>query len=72
MRIVQIAIDVPLFKSFDYVWDYEELKTNPARGNIVKVEFGKKIILYPRKNFQANFFLILCEKIRHVEKYRIS
>ena len=43
MRIVQIAIDVPLFKSFDYVWDYEELKTNPARGNIVKVEFGKKI-----------------------------
>ena len=26
----------------------------------------------PRKNFQANFFLILCEKIRHVEKFRIS
>jgi len=43
MRIVQIAIDVPLFKIFDYLWDDEELKADPIKGNIVKVEFGKKI-----------------------------
>ena len=43
MRIVQIAIDVPLFKAFDYLWDDEHLKSIPIRGSIVKVEFGKKI-----------------------------
>ena len=28
--------------------------------------------IFPRKNFQVNFFLILCQKIRHVEKHRIT
>jgi primosomal protein N' (replication factor Y) (superfamily II helicase) len=41
--IVKIAIDVPLFKLFDYRWDLEILRRRPAVGQIVKVEFGKKM-----------------------------
>jgi len=41
--IVKVAIDKPLFQLFDYTWDVESLKTYPYIGQIVKVEFGKKI-----------------------------
>ncbi len=41
---VKIAIDVPLFQLFDYTWSLEELLQNPKVGDIVKVEFGKKIV----------------------------
>ena len=43
------------------------------KSYLIKKEFFEILKLkLPRKNFQANFFLILCEKIRHEEKYRIS
>ena len=41
---VKIAIDVPLFQLFDYTWSLEELLQHPKVGDIVKVEFGKKIV----------------------------
>jgi primosomal protein N' (replication factor Y) len=41
--IVTIAIDVPIFQLFDYTWNQEELFQAPQIGDIVKVEFGKKI-----------------------------
>ena len=42
MRIVRIAIDVPIFQLFDYIWDENDLKASPELGYLVKVEFGKK------------------------------
>jgi primosomal protein N' (replication factor Y) len=43
IKIVKVAIDIPIFQLFDYIWDEEELNQKPKRGQIVKVEFGKKI-----------------------------
>jgi primosomal protein N' (replication factor Y) len=43
-KIVKIAVDIPIFQLFDYIWDEDELNQAPKRGQIVKVEFGKKII----------------------------
>lgn len=39
---VQIAIDVPLFKLFEYSWNPEQLGQSPEVGLVVEVEFGKK------------------------------
>ena len=41
--IVKIAIDVPIFQLFDYSWSQEELFKAPQIGDLVKVEFRKKI-----------------------------
>lgn len=41
-KLVAIAIDVPLFKTFDYVWDIDCLNQLPCAGQLVEVEFGKK------------------------------
>lgn len=40
---VKVAIDKPLFQLFDYTWDVDSLQTYPCLGQIVKVEFGKKL-----------------------------
>ena len=40
--IVQVAMDVPINKLFDYFWDSEDLGLSPQRGMIVSVPFGKK------------------------------
>ncbi len=42
IKIVKVAIDVPLFQLFDYLWDENKLNHPPRQGLIVKVEFGKK------------------------------
>ena len=39
---VQIAIDIPLFKLFEYSWNTEQLGQEPEIGLIVEIEFGKK------------------------------
>ena len=41
---VQIAVDIPLFKNFEYAWNLETLQREPEIGLIVEVEFGKKKI----------------------------
>jgi primosomal protein N' (replication factor Y) len=43
--IVKIAVDLPLFQLFDYCWDQKDLPGNPEIGQVVKIEFGKKIIV---------------------------
>ncbi len=43
--IVKIAVDLPLFQLFDYCWDQNDLPRNPEVGQVVKIEFGKKIIV---------------------------
>ena len=40
--IVQVAIDVPINKLFDYFWDSEDLGVSPQRGMLVSIPFGKK------------------------------
>ena len=42
---VQIAVDTPLNKLFDYIWDEQKLGVPAQRGQIVSVEFGKKEIV---------------------------
>lgn len=42
VKIVKVAIDVPIFQLFDYLWDDKKLNQNPQQGLIVKVEFGNK------------------------------
>jgi primosomal protein N' (replication factor Y) len=39
--IVQVAIDSPLNKLFDYAWN-EEFKVAPQKGHIVQVSFGRQ------------------------------
>jgi primosomal protein N' (replication factor Y) len=43
MYFVQIAIDVPLYRLFEYSWDSTVLMVKPTIGQIVEVEFGRKI-----------------------------
>lgn len=43
--IVKIAVDLPLFQLFDYSWDQKDLSGSPEVGQVVKIEFGKKIIV---------------------------
>ncbi len=43
--IVQVAVDTPVNKLFDYLWDQELLGCAPQRGQVVAVEFGKKEIV---------------------------
>ena len=43
--IVQVAIDVPINKLFDYFWDASELGQFPERGRLVVVPFGKKDVV---------------------------
>jgi len=42
MYFVQVAIDIPLYKLFEYSWDTTRLKSSPIIGQIVEIEFGKK------------------------------
>jgi len=42
MYFVKVAIDVPLYKLFEYSWDTTELFVKPEIGQIVEVEFGRK------------------------------
>jgi primosomal protein N' (replication factor Y) len=42
--LVQIAIDIPLFKLFEYSWNQQQLGRAPEVGVIVEIEFGKKKI----------------------------
>lgn len=44
-QIVRVAIDVPLNKLFDYVWDAQELGSKPEKNQLVSVEFGKKKVV---------------------------
>ena len=41
-EIVQIVLDVPLYKVFDYSWDRAVLGQAPKEGLLVQVEFGRK------------------------------
>jgi primosomal protein N' (replication factor Y) len=43
--IVQVAVDTPVNKLFDYIWRQDHLGCEPKRGQIVSVEFGKKEIV---------------------------
>ena len=43
--IVQVAVDTPVNKLFDYIWSQDHLDCEPSRGQIVSVEFGKKEIV---------------------------
>jgi primosomal protein N' (replication factor Y) len=43
--IVQVAVDTPVNKLFDYIWSHDHLGCEPSRGQIVSVEFGKKEIV---------------------------
>ena len=43
--IVQVAIDVPINKLFDYLWDATELVEIPKRGMMISVPFGKKDVV---------------------------
>ena len=43
--IVQVAVDTPVNKLFDYIWSQDHLGCEPSRGQIVSVEFGKKEIV---------------------------
>ena len=40
--IVQVAIDSPVNKLFDYRWNELELKEMPQRGQVVAVNFARK------------------------------
>lgn len=40
--IVQVAIDSPVNKLFDYQWNESELKIKPQRGQVVAINFGRK------------------------------
>ena len=40
--IVQVAIDNPINKLFDYCWNESVLQTKPKRGQIVAISFGRK------------------------------
>ena len=42
MYFVQVAIDVPLYKLFEYSWETADLTIEPTIGLIVEVEFGRK------------------------------
>ncbi len=42
MYFVQVAIDIPLYKLFEYSWDITRFNSAPIIGQIVEVEFGKK------------------------------
>jgi len=44
-NIVQVAIDVPINRLFDYLWDAQSLGQQPERGMLVSVPFGKKDIV---------------------------
>lgn len=39
---VQIGIEVPLFKLFEYSWNVKQLGQTPEIGLIVEIEFGRK------------------------------
>ncbi|MBT8530615.1 primosomal protein N' [Polynucleobacter paneuropaeus] len=40
---VQIVLDKPLAQAFDYAWDVERLRCEPAVGQIVSVPFGNAL-----------------------------
>ena len=42
-KTVQIVLDVPLYKVFDYAWNEATLGMPPKEGLLVQVQFGKKI-----------------------------
>ncbi len=41
---VKIALDLPLFQLYDYIWSEELLNHHPKVGMLVEVEFGRKKI----------------------------
>lgn len=43
--IVQVAVDTPVNKLFDYIWNHDQLGCEPQRGQVISVEFGKKEII---------------------------
>ena len=58
--IVQVAVDTPVNRLFDYIWNHEHLGCEPRRGQIISVEFGKKEIIgvvvneIEKSNFDLN------------------
>ncbi|MFM6921897.1 MAG: hypothetical protein ACKOXZ_04120, partial [Polynucleobacter victoriensis] len=40
--IVEVAIDNPINKLFDYRWNKSGLDIKPLRGQIVAINFGRK------------------------------
>ena len=68
MRIVRLAIDVPIFKTFDYVWNEESLKALPQAGDLVKVEFGNKITtgIILQENVNISCSIDQIEKLKNV------
>ena len=63
--IVQVAIDTPVNKLFDYIWDHESLGSSPQRGQIISIEFGKKeLVGVVIKEIENSEFDI--QKLKHV------
>lgn len=44
-KIVNVAVDAPLHRLFDYEWDSKLLAKEPVMGMLVEVEFGKKLMV---------------------------
>lgn len=42
MNFVQVALDLPLYKLFEYSWDTTRMGHEPVIGLIIEIEFGKK------------------------------
>lgn len=63
--IVQVAIDNPVNKLFDYIWNQANLEAEPKRGQIVSVEFGRKELVGVVINeIESSDFNI--QKLKHV------
>ncbi|MFM1806980.1 MAG: primosomal protein [Pseudomonadota bacterium] len=63
--IVQVAIDTPVNKLFDYIWDHSSLEAEPQRGQIVSIEFGRKeLVGVVIKEIKSTNFDI--QKLKHV------
>jgi primosomal protein N' (replication factor Y) len=43
--IVQVAVDTPINKFFDYIWEVNQMGCLPQRGMVISVPFGKKEIV---------------------------
>lgn len=41
-KIVRVAVDAPLYRIFDYGWNYDSHGQEPKIGQLVEVEFGRK------------------------------
>ena len=64
--IVQVAVDTPINKFFDYKWDEGQLGALPIRGMVVSVPFGRKHIVGVvfGQSYQSEYEL---EKLKGVE-----